>query len=474
MTKIDRIMIMQTDKLRKLPAISLRLIPYLASKTDLDGRINVSRCGIENAGIMSKKVVKEALQHLEEENWIYRAEDYSYYSNFNINSQESRKDYHYINLYKFLTDKKFFSLYQRQLIFLYYILGVKMPGTEHSIAIEHLYNNRTNRGNVKLPFFISFEDMLKNLVKLIEAGFFEVRLGKSKLFLNKETEEIKEKIRIFAGKTNDNKKQRMSLKEENNKVIHIRISKDLISKDQIMDIYDSSRLSTLLDLKSIAMEYGCSLDVYEEDIFKKIHATKEALYKEFGVTGIQLYREAIVDFFEKQTHSFENLMKKGEFSNVLKNYYVIPLIEKELKSIVNEVKNECTESKNGLPCDEFDSDHAIKILQKSKPYLSYFINYAYDDRKIVLDYDLKKNEYRLYDDISKLSREWDLFRHKVDEIYKYEKRAYDNNADQILYLAKQGLLTNKSRQMQDISINKQKEVYQKPEDNILFYNWLEE
>lgn len=472
MTKIDRKMIMQTDKLGKLPAISLRLIPYLASKTDLDGRINVSIGEIENAGIMSKKVVRAALQHLEEENWIYRAEDYCYYSNFNINSQESRKDYHYINLYKFFTDKKFFSLYKRQLIFLYYILGVKMPGTEHSIAIEHLYNNRTNRGNVKLPFFISFEDMLTNLVKLIETGFFEVRLGKNKLFLNKETEKIKEKIRIYAGKTNDNKKQRMSLKEENNKVIHIRISRDLVSKDQIMDIYDSSRLSTLLDLKSIAMEYGCSLDVYEEDIFKKIHATKEALYKEFGITGIQLYREAIVDFFEKQTHSFENLMRNGEFSNILKNYYVIPLIEKELKSIINEVKNECTQ--NELPYVKFDSDHAIKILQKSKPYLSYFIDYAYDDRKILLDYDLKKNEYRLYDDISKLSREWYLFRHKVDGIYKYEKRAYDNNSDQVLFLAKQGLLTNKNRQMQDISINKQKNVYQKPEDNILFYNWLEE
>lgn len=467
-------MIMKTDNLRKLPAISLRLIPYLASKTDLDGRINFSICEIENTGIMSKKVVKEALQYLEKENWIYLADDYSYYSKFNINSQKSRKDYHYINLYNFFTDKKFFSLYKRQLIFLYYILGVKMPGTEHSIAIEHLYNNRTNRENVKLPFFISFEDMLTNLIKLIEAGFFEVRLGKSKLFLNKGTEKIKEKIRIYAGKTKDNKKQRMSLKKENNKIIHIRISRNLVSKDQIVDIYDSSRLSTLLDLKSIAMEYGCSIDVYEEDIFKKIHATKEALYKEFGITGIQLYREAMVDFFEKQTHSFENLMRNGECSNVLKNYYVIPLIEKELKGIVNEVKNECAENKIGLPYVEFDSDYAIKILQKSKSYLSYFIDYAYDDRKIVLDYDMKKNEYRLYDDISKLSREWYLFRNKVDEIYKYEKRAYDNNSDQVLYLAKQGLLTNKSRQMQDISINKQKKVYQKPEDNILFYNWLKE
>ncbi|MGY0694069.1 hypothetical protein ACW2QC_15025 [Virgibacillus sp. FSP13] len=473
MTKIDRKMMMQLDNLRKLPAISLRLIPYLASKTDLDGRINITICEIENAGIMSNKVVRDALQHLEENKWIYHTENYHYYSNFNINSQESRKDYHYINLYKFFTDKKFFRLHQRQLLFLYYILSAKMPGTEHSIAIEHLYSNRTNQENVKMPFFISFEDMLTNLVKLIEAGFFEVRLGKSKLFFNKETENIKDKIRIYAGKTKGKKKQRMSMKEGNNKIIHIRISRNLVSKDQIVDIYDSSRLSTLSDLKSIAIEYGCSLDVYEEDMFKKIHATKEALYKEFGITGIQLYREAIVDFFETQTHSFENLMRIGEFSNVLKNYYVIPLIEAELNRIVSKVEKECTEGKNELPYGEFDSEHAIAILQKSNPYLSYFTDYAYNDRKILLDYDLKNINYNLYDEVSKLNRSWYLFRHKVDQIYKYEKNAYNNDTDQVVYLAKQGLLTDKNRQLQDISIKKQKVVYQKPENNILFYNWLE-
>ena len=276
MTKINRKMLMQIDNLSKLPSISLRLLPLLASKTDIDGRINITISEIENAGIMSKKVVKDALYNLEKEKWIYREEDY-YYSNFNVNSEESRKDYHYINLYKFFTNENFLGLHKRQLIFLYYILSAKMPGTEHSIALEHLYNNRTNQRNVKLPLFISYKDMLKNLVILIENGFFEVRLGNSKLYLDKKTKDIKEKINGYSGKNEGQRKQRMSLKEENNKIIHIRISKDLVSKDQIMDIFDSTRLSTLLDLKSIAMDYGCSIDIYGGDVLKKIHATKDAL-----------------------------------------------------------------------------------------------------------------------------------------------------------------------------------------------------
>lgn len=469
MTKINRKMLMQVDNLRKLPSISLKLIPLLASKTDIDGRINITISEIENARIMSKKVVKEALYNLEKENWIYRTGNY-YYSNFNVNSDESRKDYYYINIYKFFTDKKFIGLHKRQLIFLYYILSAKMPGTEHSIAIEHLYNNRTNQRNVKLPLFISYKDMLKNLVALIENGLFEVRLGNSKLYLDKKTKKIKEKINIFAGKNNNQRKQRMSLKEENNKIIHIRISKDLVSRDQIMDIFDSTRLSTLLDLKSIAIQYGCSIDKYGEDVLKKIHATKEALYKELKIDGIRIYREALTDFFNTKAYSFENLMKNEEFPNVLKNYYVIPCIEKKLKGIFSEVKKECIVSQN----DKFDSDHASSILQESNSYLSYFINYAYLDRIILLDDDLKNIDYKLYNEISKINRGWYLFRFKVERIYNYEKEAYCNDSDRVLYLAKQGLLTNKIRQSEDISIQKQMYADHKPEENILLYNWLEE
>ncbi|GFZ87008.1 hypothetical protein GCM10010978_28600 [Compostibacillus humi] len=61
MTKINRKMLMQVDNLRKLPSVSLKLIPLLASKTDIDGRINITISEIENVRIMSKKVVKEAL-----------------------------------------------------------------------------------------------------------------------------------------------------------------------------------------------------------------------------------------------------------------------------------------------------------------------------------------------------------------------------------------------------------------------------
>lgn len=472
MTKLDRKILMKQNVLRKLPTVSLRLIPFLASKTDIDGRINVTITEIENAGIMSKRMVKDALYHLENEKWIYRGEDNFYYSKFNVVSEESRKDYYYINLYKFFADKNFMKLYKRQLIFLYYILSSKMPGNEHSIAIEYLYKNQTNSENVKLPFFINFEDMVKNLVKLIELGFFEVRLGNENFFIDKDTENIKEKIYAFAGKNSNKRKKRMSLKEENNKIIHIRISKELVSKDQVMDVYDASRLSTMLDLSATAKKYGCSIVHYGKDIFEKIHALKEGIFKEIGSTGIKIYREAIIDFFDNRSYSFEKLMKNGEFPNTLKNYYVIPRIQQKIKSFFEQVQEVCVKKIEEFPYEEFDQKLAANIIEKSEPYISYFKNNAYLDDIILLDNQLKKADSILYNEVSKLNRNWYLLREEVEKIYQYEKKVCGNDREQVVYLAEQGLLTNKKRQNEDIKIYKQRHEY-RPEYKDIFYNWLD-
>src|SRR5699024_4384078 len=147
------------------------------------------------------------------------------------------------------------------------------PGHEHSIAIEHLYQNRSNAKGVKLDFFISFEDMVTNLLGLINKGFFEVRLGANREILNKNTENLKEKLYKFAEKTGKRKK-RISYKEEKHHIIHIRIAKNLVSQDQICNIYEMTRLSTLQDLKSIAKNFGCSLRSQERRVGKERRARR--------------------------------------------------------------------------------------------------------------------------------------------------------------------------------------------------------
>src|SRR5699024_12479619 len=116
--------------------------------------------------------------------WIYRGKDGYLYSNFNTISTADNHNFHYINLYKFFQSDEFKKLYKRQLQFLFYILSVKLPGHEHSLSIEHLYQNRSNAKDVKLDFFISFEDMISNLLDLIYKVLFEFQLYASNELLN--------------------------------------------------------------------------------------------------------------------------------------------------------------------------------------------------------------------------------------------------------------------------------------------------
>src|SRR5699024_12807140 len=93
---------------------------------------------------------------------------------------------------------------------------------ELSLINMHIYQNITNAKDVKLYFFISFEDMISNLLDLINKGFFEVRLAASKEILNKNTKNLKERLYTFAEKTGKRKK-RMSQNEVKHHIIHIRI-----------------------------------------------------------------------------------------------------------------------------------------------------------------------------------------------------------------------------------------------------------
>lgn len=348
MTMLSRDTLKQIKKLKSLSSVSLRLIPFLGVHTDLDRRIYTTINHIEAANIMTPCLIKPALENLKEVGLIYDGGDGYLYSNFSTTSTAENHNFHYINLYRFLVSNEFKKTYKRQLQFLFYILTAKLPGHEHSIAIEHLYQNRSNAKGVKLDFFISFEDMVTNLLGLINKGFFEVRLGANREILNKNTENLKEKLYKFAEK-NGKRKKRISYKEEKHHIIHIRIAKNLVSQDQICNIYEMTRLSTLQDLKSIAKNFGCSLDSFSIKALEKVHMVKAKIHKQFGNVGIQLYREGLEDFFNNRNHAFQGLMESGEFGNTIKNFYVIPRIKKRILSMFEQVKNDYVTQANKFP-----------------------------------------------------------------------------------------------------------------------------
>ncbi|WP_047986081.1 hypothetical protein [Ornithinibacillus californiensis] len=441
MTMLNREVLKQQKVLKLLSSVSLRLIPYLAGNTDLDGRINVTKEQIEEANIMTPRLINEALNKLESVGLIHKDADGYLYSNLNTISKADNHSFHYINIYNFFQSSEFKKTYKRQLLFLYYILTAKLPGTEHSVALEHLYQNRSNAKNVKLSFFISFEDMMNNLLELIEKGLFEVRLGNSSEVINKDTKTIKDRLYTFAGKKGK-RKQRISHKEEKHKIIHIRISKDLVTKDKICDIYDMTRLSTLQDLKSIAKEYGCSLDSFDVKVLEKVHMVKAKIYKEFGNVGIQLYRDSLKEFFSNRSHAFQYLMENGEFANTIKNYYVIPRVEEKIRAFFDQVTNEYVNEVNTLPYQSLNLKHALK---DSKSLVSYITEESFNDNLILLDREFEAANSFIYEQITQLDKTWYEFKEKVEKIFRDEAETHGNSRNKVVYLAIQKKLSQKER-----------------------------
>lgn len=412
---LSRNYLRQRLKLKFLSTKSLRLLPFLGSKTDLDGLISATVGQIKEANVMTSSLIEDALRELQIQDWIYKGEDGFFYSHFHTTSTADNHHFHYINLYKFFQSESFKSMYKRSLNFLYYILTAKLPGTLHTVAIEHLYANKSNEKNVILDYFISFEDMMKHLIQLIEYGFFEVRLGKNKQFITKDTSNIKEKIYQYAGKVGK-RKHRITGIEEKHKLIHIRIAPHLVTKEEICDIYDVTRLSTLQDLKSIAAEYGCSLEFFEKAALKEVHMTKKKLYDTFGNLGIQLYRESLRDFFTYRSHAFQELMEKEEFGRTIKNFYVMPRIQNKLKSFFEKAQQECVTTTERFPYESINQNRSKEIFEQSKPYITYFNEDAPLESLVTLDQELDNQFKTIYKDLYQNDQTWSLFKNKVSQM----------------------------------------------------------
>ena len=333
---LNRELLQRQNKLTLLNTTSLRLIPVLAEKSDMDGLLHFSIDEIKEQGYMTPKLVPAAIEGLLNIGWIRQGADGKLYSSYTCSTSPESKGFYYINLYKLFQKDVFKKMYKRRINLLYYILTAKVPGTWHFIAVEKLYKNKTFADQLAIQYFDDFDDLMTNLLPLIEANIIEVRLGNSSVALTHKTTHLKEKIYGFCGKENaSTRKKRIGGTIDTHK-LNIRIANEVLKEKTT--IYDIDRHSTLRDLEMIAEEYDYNINMFTEEALKEVHMVKHRIHKEFGNLGIAIYRESIRSFFERISHSFGPLMEKQEFGKVIKNHYVVPRIKKELTNAVKEAE----------------------------------------------------------------------------------------------------------------------------------------
>lgn len=429
---LNREILLQQSRLNLLNTISLRIMPLLAGATDLDGLVQISGEQIKEKGYMTKKLVPAAIEGLLNAGFLRKDQEGKLYNLFSCNTDANKKGYYYINLFKFFDKGYFKSMYKSRIKLLYYILSAKIPGTWHSVHAEKLYRNKTVEGKLALDIFEDFDDLMSNLMPLITDGIIEVKLGKESPTLTKKTKNVRDKIYSFCGKTNSKLRKKRTRGEIEGHTLHIRVSEEVLNEKTT--IYDEERRSTLKDLETIASEYNYSIDLFSQEALEEVHMVKHKIHKEFGNVGIEIYRESLQSYFKYNSHSFARLMNNKEFGKVIKNHYVVPRIKMELTSIIEKI-----ELKEGFT--------------QTESFLRYFTDEAFFDDLILFDHNLKQTNDEYYKQAKESSVIWKKFADKVEVIY--QKEAASGNAyDEVLELARQGVLTNKKQIEEEI---KQKE-----------------
>jgi hypothetical protein len=453
---------LKLTRLNQLTTKSLRFLPILESFTDIDRKILTSVEDLKEKGIVTARLIPAMLEELVKFRYLTKDKNGNYYNNYHYSTNKNEKKYSYINLYEFMEDERFTGLYKRDLSFFYYISTRQLPGNFHTIAAELLYKNEINRNEIKFEQFQDFKDMAEHISNIVAKGFLEIKIG-TRFYSNPTGEnqeavakKIEKALYTYCSK-DSNKKSRIRNKRDRH-LLKIRVTESLL-KNGKKTVYDTR--STLKDLQMVALKYGHDLEDYVMDDLKPIHILKDQLFKQFGNIGIDLYREGIEKYFEDQAHSFGKHIENGQFSNIIKKIYVMPKIVARLNNFLTEMQQENTYSVSK------------EMMDKSENYIEYLTSEAYLDDMVLFDHEINNDRIKRH---LRQNTKWFNFFTRVDNIYLMENKLGNSDED-VIELAKKGLLTNKSRQEEDIrnrQIAKEKALKEEKPKTVPFYNWLDQ
>src|SRR5699024_12665030 len=116
---------------------------------------------------------------------------------------------------------------------------------------------------------------------------------------------------------------------------------------------------------------------------------------------------------------FQGLMESGEFGNTIKNFYVIPRIKKRILSMFEQVKNDYVTQANKFP---YHSLNLKQAFNKSKAFISYLLDEAYNDNLIILDRELEAAYSDIYKELIQIDKTWYELHQRVEKIYRSEER----------------------------------------------------
>ncbi|GGI17793.1 hypothetical protein [Gottfriedia solisilvae] len=484
-----------TNLSTKAKRLMLFLYPYF----DLDHSLTISKEQLklefqQSNSLFTFSLFDAAWDELMNNSYL-RVQDGTIYSTYIYSGNKMPSSYEYIPQLQLFQDETFCKESKRNLNLFFYLTSSRLPGQEHIINIERLYYNRMfankKNKNEKILFenYKGYYDIKKHLLHMVKQGYIEISLIsetskniKRSIILNKHREDAEQLLDAHCEKF-DTRKRRFSNKRTH--TISLRLAPEVVAAKFTKYEIDAS----ILDLRQIASEYGWRLPfLYKGEDEKnkaveQIYMFKKQLIDQFGPAGIKYYRKALHNYFKDKSADFEKHFNElyernetKEWTNYITNYYVIPLLKKDVLTFTSSWEK-ILDEKARLDSLEFHLDSSltkeymihrdaeltkyeeeVNVINESlKPYIEYYSNHSTDVAKFDL---LREFNQSLQNEIDQRPEWKEIFigaRKHYRELLS-EQKLEDMYRHKVPFVAKDI----------DKTEHTNKETFDIP-----FYNWLE-
>ena len=400
--------------------IILRLTPFV----DHDGRIQFDKEIIRREMFIDRNSFDRALQELQNTEYkgkkLLSEENGYYVSSFHTPSNGKKT---YLNHLPIFNSAEFLSLSLNQTRLFLYIATLNVNFDYKKVAVENLYKNKLHGDNCGVSFYDSYQDMVKDLFFLIDSGFVSVRLPGESLILDKDTVGFKEAFHKKCGFVN-NRKQRTSKYHKTKHVIGLKVYGEL-SKEKA-----NSNKASESEIRLLGERFNMFHEDIQQKTFNFFIEKKNSLMEEYGVAGLQIYRNSLEKYFSEKNENIVYYDQLDKAVNYFTDFYLLEEIKKVILAALKfELGDRGALASTGYPL----SDTKIPSL------VDYFVTYASDEHKVLIDQDIQliNEAHELMSDISGKEPWTDLsdsieavyVRHTRDLKEYFTNECLENNLD---------------------------------------------
>lgn len=415
---------------------ALQFMLYTINYVSKDGRIYTKMETMKNALNFQTKTLVRVIAELEELGLLSK-EGQFLYSHFHVLSNGQKSDETYVRNIKTFTSPAVLNLKKNELRFFLYVASRGlMNKAAKLVAVESLYSNETHKG---VNYIDSYQELVNILNTLVSKGLIDVFIG-DQFFNQSNAAGFKMTFHNYCGYKENTRKKRMSKKSTHN--IGLRVNPLLINKENIAENEASRK-----EIEYFATENGFFHSHLRPETIPTLISVQNTLFERFNLIGVEMYRQALVDFFTKEGDNviYYDLYADDNGSkavNVMMDFFLLPSIIKLISSA-----SSTTTTENPI-ISYFHSKENLLAL------VDYFTEKASDNHCVLLDEALEAEGIQLteliktVEPLNPTENSWLLLQAQTKKIFKtvnYSENVLSPEFQKriIRQWAKEGLFTQK-------------------------------